>query len=90
MRYLLRVGAKIELIGNFEKIFENFEKISKENCKKCIIFAYFSINLTNHALLFSAFGRKTKSWKMLRKFSKIFLRKLLKCIILAYFFKKFN
>ena len=42
----------------FQGIFENFLKISSENCKKCIILAYFSKNLTNHALIFCALGPK--------------------------------
>ena len=41
-------------------LFENFQKISLENCEKCIILAYFSKKLTNHALIFRAFGRKTQ------------------------------
>ena len=59
-------------IGNFEKIFENFEKFSSENCQKCIILAYFSKHLTNHALIFARLDEKCKLWKILRKFSKIF------------------
>ena len=44
-------------------------KISQENREKCIILAYFSKNLTNHALIFGAFGRKTQ---FVGNFEKIF------------------
>ena len=42
------------------RIFENLQKISYENCKKRIILAYFSINLTNLALIFRVFRQKTQ------------------------------
>ena len=38
-------------------------KFSKDfliKVRKCIILAYFQKNLTNHALIFRAFGRKTR------------------------------
>ena len=42
---------------------ENFRKFSKNflsKLRKCTILAYFSENLTNHALIFRAFGPKTQ------------------------------
>ena len=42
---------------------ENFLKFAKKflrKLQKCIILGYFSKNLTNHALVFRAFGRKTQ------------------------------
>ena len=59
MRYFLRLWTKKKFIGNFEKIFENFEHFSLENGKKCIILAYFSNKLPNFAFILCAFGRKT-------------------------------
>ena len=56
----LPVWTKSQFIGNFEKISENFENFSSENCRKCIILAYFLNKLTNHAFIFCAFGRKTQ------------------------------
>ena len=47
--------------------------------KNVLFLAYFSNNLTNHALLFCAFGQKHKFLDILRKFSKIF-KKFLKKI----------
>ena len=43
-----------EILRNFR----NFSKNSSENFEKSIILAYFSKSLTNHALIFRAFGRK--------------------------------
>ena len=55
--------------------------------------AYFSKNLTNPAINFCAFGRKTlfagNFLEIFRKFAKVFSRKLRKCIILAYLSKNF-
>ena len=45
-------------LHEIEKIFENFQKFSKENCLKCLILAYFSKSLTIPAFNFCAFGRK--------------------------------
>ena len=56
------------------RIFEDFQTISYENCKKYIILAHFSKKLTNHALIFLAFGRKTQSsgkfWEIFERFYK--------------------
>ena len=38
-------ARKRQFIGNFEKIFENFENSSSENCEKCITLADFSKKL---------------------------------------------
>ena len=52
-------------------VFSKFcKKISYENCKKCIILAYFSKNFTNNELT-----KNTNSWEILwnfRKFSNFF------------------
>ena len=34
-------GGKRQVIGNFEKIFENFEKTSEGNCKNALFLADF-------------------------------------------------
>ena len=80
-------------IWNFVKIFENFVNISLENCEIFIILGYFSKNLTNHGLVFCAFGRKLNVLEILRKFRnfwKIFLRKWRKMHDFRVFFKRFN
>ena len=84
-------GRKTQSVGNFEKIFENLQKISLKNCKM----HYFSIffkSLTKHALIFRVFGRKTlivvKFWENFRKFAKDFLRKLPKMHSFSIFFQK--
>ena len=69
MRYFFGcLDEKHKLLGNFEKTFENLEKLSSENCKKCIILTYFSKKLTNHSF-FCAFGRKKQ---FIGNFEKIF------------------
>ena len=50
------------------RIFESFQKILKK-LRKCNILAYFSKNLTNHALIFRWFGRQTQ---FVGNFHKIF------------------
>ena len=61
---------------------------------KWIILAYFAKHLTNHALIFCAFGRKTQFIgnfeKIFENFSNDFLRKLLKIRYFSIFFKRFN
>ena len=59
---------KTQFIGNFEKSFENFQKISKENCKN-IMLAYFSKKFKKPCADFCAFGRKTQ---FIRNFEKVF------------------
>ena len=44
----------------FVENFENVDKISEEHWAKCIILAYFSKGLTNHALPFCTFGLQTQ------------------------------
>ena len=62
-------GSRGEAPPGRTRIFENLQKISYENCKKCIIVAYFSKKLTKQALVFSTFGRKTQLLgKSLRRF----------------------
>ena len=50
--------------GEFWKMLKNLLR----KLRKCIILAYFSMNLTNHKIIFRAFRRKTqivwKIWKM--------------------------
>ena len=49
---------------------EKFSKIFKKLLRKllkCIIEAHFKEILTNHALIFPAFGQKTHCWEVLRK-----------------------
>ena len=65
-------GSGLVGAGEFSKI---CKKIPGENCKKCCIFAYFAKKFQNHAVNFSAFGRKTQffgkffmeKWKKLEK-----------------------
>ena len=56
----------------------------------CKGFSLFSLqrNLTNPALIFGGFGRKTKIFEFLTKFLNDFCGNLRKCIILAYFSKE--
>ena len=73
---------------NFQKIFKKFSKnfriflkIFESKLRKCIILAYFSQNLRNHALIFCALDEKENLLDILRKCSKIlkiFLRKIAK------------
>ena len=58
--------------------FENLQKMSSENCKKCIILAYFSKFFKNHAFNFRAFGRKTQRFGNFRKFFTTFRQFLTK------------
>ena len=66
---------------NCWEILRKFSKIVKEFLKKIAQFlAYFSKNLTNHALIFCAFGRKThmlgNSEKILKVFDETSIEKL--------------
>ena len=71
----LRVWRKTQFIGNSERTFDSFKKIFLKNLRKCIILAYFSKHLTNHSMIFRAFGPKCKLlgnfenswWKFHRK-----------------------
>ena len=69
----------VNFLRVWTKNFRNFEKIFLRKLRKCVILAYFSNNLTNHAL------------DILRNFSKfweIFLKKIAgKCMLLACFSK---
>ena len=60
MHYFSNLSKNLRNLGNFEKIFENFQRISYEIFEKCILLAYFSEDLTNPALIFHAFGQKTQ------------------------------
>ena len=54
---------------NISKYFRKFLKIFLRKLQKRIVLAYFSKNLTNHALIFYAFGRKRQC---IGNFEKIF------------------
>ena len=73
-----------KLMGNFEKIFEKFKKISYEICEECIILAYFSKTLTNHALNFRAFERNPES---VGKFCEFFDENSIEKFKFKYFLK---
>ena len=69
MRYLLaRLDKKNKLLGNFEKIFENYKKVILRKLRKCIILADFSQILRKHALIFCAFWRKRQVIENFEKF----------------------
>ena len=65
----LRVWTKNAKCRAILRNFRKFSKISLENFEKSIILACFSKNLTSHALLLSAFGRKLQ---IVGKFSETF------------------
>ena len=61
MRYFFaRLDENHKFLGIFDKFWDIFKKIYLENFGKSIILAYFSKNLTNNALIFRAFERKTQ------------------------------
>ena len=66
--FFARLDEKHNLLQSFEKIFKNFPKKIAKNALFCHIFQK---NLTNHSLIFCAFGRKTqivgKFWEFLMK-----------------------
>ena len=78
------------------KFFRKFSKRLQQNflrkLRKCIILAYFSENLTNHALIFRAFGRKTqidrKFWENFEIFDQNSIEKLDFFIIFGKFVTK--
>ena len=53
-------------------------------------FSIFSNFLTNHSLIFRAFGRKAQIFRKFSKFFKIFLRKFLRIPYFNNFSKDFN
>ena len=65
-------------IWKFEKNFENFSKNFLKNREKCIILEDFSKSLTNPALHYCAFGRKTQFIGNVEKIFKDFLMKFVK------------
>ena len=85
------MDEKGNLLEIYENMFESFEKISSENWLKCIIYAYFSKDFVNHALIFRAFGRKTKCWdfeKILKIFDENSIEKLNFLFLFLLFFSK--
>ena len=70
-------GWKAQLIGHLEKIFERFQKISKNFSRKfpkCIIVAYFSKYLTKNELILARLDEKRK---LVGNFEKIFDKNLI-------------
>ena len=82
----MRVWTKRQFIGNFEKLLKLLKFINK--IAKMHYFSIFSKKLTNHALIFCAFGRKTqivgKSFQKTFENFEIFLQKIAKMQFLAY------
>ena len=54
--FFARLDEKHNLLESFEKIFENFPK---KLAKNYLFLHLFQKDLTNHSLIFCAFGRKT-------------------------------
>ena len=86
-----RVWSKNTIFGNFEKVLEDFSKILKKIANTALD-KHFSIDLINHALIFRAFGRKTKSFgRFLENFKNLwwnFYRKIDFFIFYLYSFLK--
>ena len=61
-------GRKTQFIGNFEKFFEIFQRISEGNCKISIILAYFSKNELTYGFIFRRLDEKHK---LLGRFEKL-------------------
>ena len=55
-----RVWTKIQILENFEKIFQKFSKGFLGTLLKMHYFSMFSKTLINHEFVFHAFGRKTQ------------------------------
>ena len=70
--------------------YEISRKFSKNFLRKCIILAYFSKILTNHALIFWAFGRTTQFVGNFEKIFKNFPKKIAKMHYFSIFFNEFN
>ena len=74
-------------------LFENFQTYFLIKLRKCIILAYFSKHLTNPALIFRAFGRKTKIvgkfWEKFANFWWKFYRKMEFLFYFYFYFGKF-
>ena len=58
--FFARLDEKHKLLGNFEKFSKIFKKFLKKIPKNQLIQHIFQKKLTNHALIFRAFGRKTQ------------------------------
>ena len=79
-----------EILRKFRKFSKNFLR----KFRKILVLAYLSKNLTNHALIFCAFGRKTqivvKFWENFEIFWYKFLRKMEILFFLFLFFIFFD
>ena len=64
-----RVWTKMQIVENFEKIFQNFSNNFLGQLLKTHSFSMFSKNLIINAFVFRAFGRTTQ---FLKSFEKIF------------------
>ena len=85
------VWTKKTIYWKFSEHFWKFWKIFFRKLLKCIILAYFSNQLTNYALIFCAFGRKTQIVGILSENLEIFWWKFYRKIefFIFYFFRKF-
>ena len=64
------MDEKHKLLGNFEKIIENFQRFLKK-IAKVHYFGIFFKNLANPALIFARLDEKHNLLEIFRKFSKI-------------------
>ena len=80
------------LLGPRIQNFENLQKVSYENCKKCIMLGDFPKKFKNPALNFRAVGGKAQLhrtfFRQFWKFAKFFLRTLQKNHYFRRFFKR--
>ena len=74
----LRVWTKNTNYWKFWENFRNFSKVFFGKLLKCINVADISKHLTNHVLIFWAFGRKNNLQNIFEKISKNFLKKIVK------------
>ena len=82
------MDEKDKLLERLRKFWKILKISLQKNCIKCIILAYFSNKLTNYALIFCAFGRKTqivgKFWENFDIFWGKFYRKIEFFIFIFY------
>ena len=63
------IFALLDEKRNLQKIFEKFSKVFLRKLRKMHYFSIFQTKLTNHALIFCAFGRESQ---FIGHFEKIF------------------